>query len=315
MSEYNRPLSTLLIRDLMLEALAYEKTDLPVEKDLFNNYRYSGSQSDLFRITELLAIKHQLIEKKVNVPMQAWGATGRRLHTNSNTNFLPDEIEALYETFWLLLNQNIISPGTYGESESLPYFHITSHGLECIAEKEILPYDIDGYLERIRKIPNIDYWVKSYITEAVRCFNANCHHAATIMIGLTAEKLVIDLIDSFKTYLKNKLAILQPNGTLSITSSLDIEFSTKVDSDWKISHKYTTFQTFYDGIKNHDSDVKKCMEQSSRRVFYDYIRLIRNEVSHPNDLKKGPTETLLLLVSFTKYIEMITILTYTLRTV
>lgn len=311
-----RPLSSIIIRNLMLEALSYEQNDLGIDNDTFKKYGYRGNQGALFRITELIAIKHGLIDKVVNIPVVAWGAEGRRLYSGSNTNFTPEEIQALYEAFWLLLNQHIIAPGAYGESPALPTFHVTPHGLKCLKAKEVLPYDIDGYLAKISSIPNIDSWVETYMKEAIRCFNADCHHASTIMIGLAAEKLTIELIDAFKVYLaKHQSQTLNIRQNSGITGPLDAGFNTEVNSKMQISQKYNTFQKFYDGTNGHPQDVKDCMENSSRKVFYDYTRLTRNEVSHPNDLKKDYNETLLLFVSFIKYIDLITNLTNKLRTV
>ncbi|PLR66980.1 hypothetical protein CYJ36_17180 [Bacillus sp. UMB0893] len=54
-------LSTFVIRNLMLEALAYSGDDIDPEGNYFKLYGYSGTQSDLFRLTEGLAIKKNLI--------------------------------------------------------------------------------------------------------------------------------------------------------------------------------------------------------------------------------------------------------------
>lgn len=315
MEEVQRPLNNIIIRDLMLKALAYEGNDLGLGDDTFKNYGYRGSQGNLFKVTELLAIKYGLIEGNVSIPLTAWGTEGYRLHSGSNTNFTPDEIESLFEGFWILLNQHIIAPGAYQEIATLPYFHVTPHGLKCLAAQEILPYDIDGYLEKLNSINHVDDWVKSYLTEALRCFNANCHHAATIMIGLSAEKLTLDLIDAFTTYLQKYHANLSVIPNSSIQGQLDTTFKTQIDKIWMISQKYKTFQKFYDEITGYQQDIKDCMDASSRTVFYEYLRLTRNEVSHPNELKKDYTETMLLFVSFIKYIELITKLSYTLRTI
>ncbi|WP_219621115.1 hypothetical protein [Bacillus sp. UMB0893] len=45
----------------MLEALAYSGDDIDPEGNYFKLYGYSGTQSDLFRLTEGLAIKKNLI--------------------------------------------------------------------------------------------------------------------------------------------------------------------------------------------------------------------------------------------------------------
>lgn len=315
MADSHRPLSNLVIRDLMLQALSYEEDDLGLGDNLFKNHGYSGSQRNLYILTELLAIKQGLITRTVDIASFAWGMEGHRLYPGRNTNFMPEEIQGLFEGFWLLLNQHIIAPGAFGESETLPYFHVTPHGLTCLARSEVLPYDIDGSLQKVHSIEHIDDWVESYMAEALRCFNANCHHAATIMIGLGAEKLTINLIDAFKIYLQKHHTNLRTKTNSGITGQLDTAFTTEVDKEWMISRKYNTFQKFYDGITGYQQNVKDCMEPSSRAVFYEYLRLTRNEVSHPNDFKKEYTETMLLLISFIKYIELITKLTHTLRTI
>lgn len=312
--ERRNPLSTYVIRNLMLEVLGYTGKDIDPNEVYFKAVGYGGTQNDLFRMTEGLAIKKGLISDKIPLSNAAWGTFGHNLFELSNTNFLRVEIERLFETFSLLLNQNIIAPGMYRESAFLPFFHVTDHGLECIKQKEILPYDYDGYLSQIRNIPGIDSWVLHYITEAVQCFNSGCYNAATIMVGLSAEKIVLDLIEAFKIYLTNHKASLVTKRNFTFQGDIDTSFSTEVDRVWQISTKYKTFIKYYTGIKNHDSSITM-LDESARNTFYEYIRLIRNEVTHPADIKKDETETLLLFVSFIKYITLQTKLTSTFKNV
>jgi len=313
----SRPLSGYVLRDLMMEALAYDQTDLPVGDELFCNYNYAGSQGNLFTITEFLALKKGYIISlpEVQVRQTGWGIEGRVLYSGGNTNFMPREVQALSEAFWILLKQGIIAPGGYAESVSLPYFHVTPHGWQCIQAKEILPYDPTGYLGKVYAIPKLDQWVKSYITEATQCFNSGCHHAATIMVGLAAEKLTLDLIDAFKVYLGNHSLSFALKANVNIAGQLDQAFDTELDSNWTISHKYNTFKKYYDAIKNHKQDVVDIMEKGSMTTYREFIRLTRNEVSHPGELHREETDTLLLLTSFAKFIALVTELTQTLKTV
>lgn len=304
----NRTLSTYVIKNLMLEALSYTGNDIDPEGHFFEEYGYAGTQNDLFRLTEGLAIKKGLISNNVPQSRAAWGSHGENLFENSNTNFKVKEIERLFETFGILLNQNIIAQGMYRQSSFLPYFHVTDHGLECIKQKEILPYDFDGYLNQIRNIKDIDKWVIHYMSEAVRCFNSGCYNAATIMIGLSAEKIVLDLIEAFKDYLKNNKTTLKSKGH----GDIDTSFIAEIEKAKQISQKYTKFNDCFNKIKKHDVSLIG-VDNPTRDTFYNYIRLIRNEVSHPNDIEKNETETLLLFVSFIKYIILQTQLTSVLK--
>lgn len=304
MENERAPLSTYVIRNLMLEALSYTDTDIDPEGNYFEKYGYAGTQSDLIRLTEGIAIKKGLIQNEVVLSKSAWGCFGENLFEKSNTNFSRIEIERLFETFGILLNQNIIAPGMYRNSPFLPFFHVTDHGLECIRQRAILPYDFDGYLGQIRNIADIDNWVLHYMSESVRCFNSGCYNAATIMIGLSAEKIVLELIEAFKIYLTRNSGTLVTKSTFSFLGDLDTSFITEVDSVWQISLRYSMFLKYFNGIKNHDQSVSNILDQSARNTFYDHIRLLRNEVSHPSDIIKNETETLLLFVSFIKYITL-----------
>ena len=50
-------LSSLEIRGLLLDTLAYEEDDIDSEEKTFKMYEYQGTQADLYRLAENLAIK------------------------------------------------------------------------------------------------------------------------------------------------------------------------------------------------------------------------------------------------------------------
>ena len=52
-----RDLSSIEIRNLMLDTLAYEGADIDSEGKTFKMYGYQGAQSDLYRLMEGLAVK------------------------------------------------------------------------------------------------------------------------------------------------------------------------------------------------------------------------------------------------------------------
>lgn len=66
-------LSSLEIRGLLLNTLEYEELDIDSEGKTFKMYGYQGTQSDLYRLAENLAIKLKIIPDEIKVSGAAWG--------------------------------------------------------------------------------------------------------------------------------------------------------------------------------------------------------------------------------------------------
>lgn len=302
------------MKKLMLEALATEDENILDNKATFKKYGYSGNAHALFSLTEGLAIKKGLINNSIPLSNFAWGSSGMNLFEGRNTNFSRSEIEIMYEAFALLLNQNIIAPGIYGESPFLPSFHVTDHGHSCLKEIDILPYDYNGFLTQIKSIKNLDNWVEYYLTEAVRCFNAACYQATNIMVGLASEKITLDIIEAFEKHLIRHKSNLTAKKNFRVKNNFDKQFSSDIDSDWKISTKYKFLEEYLTNL-NLDNQIRGHIDSQARTTFNQFIRLTRNEVSHPTDIIKDETETMLLLISFVKYVKLQTDFIHKLNTI
>lgn len=300
-------LSKIKLKNLMLEVLG----DEDFCKKYTNGYSfmntYGAHQDNLFMLTEIMAIEKGLIEDKGMCTVVAWGASRENLHAENNTNLNINEIESLWEVFYILLSNNIIGPGEYGTSSSLPYFHITEHGKLCIQQRDILPYDIDGYLNKLDEIDGLNEWVRFYMHEALKCYNANCYNASTVMIGLSSEVLVEELISQFSKLLGKTRYGYEPKTSLQCGEKTIKEFfDNKIKQQTKISRKYDEFIKVFNGIKNLQEDLLNIMDASARDTFFTFLRLNRNEVSHYMEIKKDESETLLLFISFIKYCRMMT---------
>jgi hypothetical protein len=290
-----RDLSSIEIRNLMLETLNYEGEDIDSEGKTFKLYGYQGTQSDLYRLMEGLAIKRGLIKPDIPLHGAAWGGSGLMLHPHSTTNFSYSDIQSIYEQFHLLLNQGIIAPGATGNyGPNLPSFHVTGYGLKCLKEHEILPYDVDGYLEKIKNIPSISEWVEFYIKEALQCYNANCMEAAVIMLGLSSEKIIDEQIDALLGYLSRNFTI---------------EFSqmqTELSSIRLASAKFNCYKKYFDMIKDNVSDqlfkdMLPLVDRVAFQVYTNFTRITRNGLAHPSDTKMERIEVLMIFISFIKY--------------
>lgn len=293
-----RNLSSIEIRNLMLETLAYEEADIDSEGKTFKMYGYQGAQSDLFRLMEGLAVKRGLIKEKVPLRGAAWGASGFMLHPLSTTNFSRSDIKNIFEQFHLLLNQGIIAPGAVGNyGHNLPYFHVTEYGLKCLEEQEVLPYDIDGYFDKIKSIPSISEWVEFYIKEALQCYNANCMEAAVIMLGLASEKIIDEKLDALLGFLSRNF------------NTEFLQMQSELANIRMASGKFNCYKKYFDKIKNNVSDLefKKMLPTVDKVAFQTYAnftRITRNELAHPSDTKMERIEVLMIFISFIKFCQI-----------
>ncbi len=260
-------------------------------------YGYQGTQADLFRLMEGLAIKNGLIGNKIPLVKAAWGVHRVAFNPQSTTNFSHNDIQKIYEQFHLLLNRGIIAPGNIPNSPNLPYFHITDYGLKCLKEKEILPYDVDGYLERIENISGITEWVKFYIEEALQCYNANCMEAAVIMLGLSNERIINELNSALLLYLSKYY------------STEYEQMENELIKLKRASEKYDCYTKYFKSVKKYIKDLKfrnmlSLMDEIAVKSYTNFTRITRNELSHPSDIKMERIEVLMIFISFVRYCEI-----------
>jgi len=290
-------LSNLEIRNLLLETLAYEGDKIDTEGKTFKMYGYQGSQTDLFRLLNGLLIEKEIRSCKDTIYGSAWGCGSHLLYENSNINLSNNEILKVYQEFNNLLNQGIISPGAYGSyGTDLSYFHVTSFGMECIKQTDILPYDQDGYLEKLRNIDSVDEWVVFYVKEALQCFNANCVNSSMINIGLAGEVIIEELTSSFLRFIKKDAPLYEKY-------KLEIE-KLKVPISFKYK-KYLEFQKKY-LYKSKDSELSNLMsklDKSSSEIYAAFTRLNRNEFTHPNEIIMDRIKVLMFFITFVDYCE------------
>ncbi|SCY78192.1 hypothetical protein [Lysinibacillus fusiformis] len=289
-------LSNIEIRNLLLETLSYDQEDLNEDAHTFEKHYYRGNQSDLFRLFNCLLIKKGLRSNNETLHRFGWGSSMSSLRENDNISLNKNEISKLYQEFNNLIMHGVIAPGAYGNwGESLPSFHVTEYGLECIKKIEILPYDQENYLKKLLEIEGIDEWVGFYVTEALQCFNANCINSAMINIGLAGEVLVEKLISNFEAFLiKNDttLAAKYHNETKDIRS---------------ISEKYLKYVKYRKECSKKYEDLKALLpklDNPSSDIYATFTRLTRNTVAHPNEIKMDRIKVLMFFLTFVDYCEL-----------
>lgn len=296
-------LNSLEMRNLILEALAEEDTNKTPYNMTFKMYRYKGCVSDLRAIVEYLAISHGLIDKEVDFGMSAWGVPDELKIYKSNTNFNEDELNLFTEEVHLLMFQNVISPGATGNyGDDWPYFHVTKYGLKCLAQMDVLPYDQDGYLSKLCAVSSVDDWEKFYVEQSLRCYNANALESSIIMLGLAGEYLAIRLIDAMTSFLRKN------------ESALYSQFTDRLSNETKISIRYSIYEKYLKKVlkKRDESGEDKypflkslspLLDNPAKTVYATFLRLTRNEMAHPAQVKMDRIECLTLFTSYIKYCE------------
>ena len=226
--------------------------------------------------------------------MAAWGAPGDNLYYNVNTNF-KEEVNPFTEEVHLLMFQNVLSPGAQGNyGDNWPYFHMTKYGLECLKQKDILPYDPNKYMNKISNIASVDEWEKFYINQSLLCYNVGAFESSLIMLGLAGEYLAIRLIDSMDAFLlKNEQAERS-------------RFSSKLNGKTKISQRYCEYENSLGNVSKLKDPVgndkypqlktlKPSLDETAKVVYANYLRLTRNEMVHPSQLKMERIEFLIMI--------------------
>ncbi len=296
-------MTSLEMRNLIFEALAENDPKNTPDGHTFDNYGYKGCVSNLRSIVEFIAIKYGLIEKVVEIPKIAWGAQGDNPWFKKNTNFDEDNLNLFNEELYILINHNVLSPGAIGNyGDNLPYFHVTKYGLNCLENRDVLPYDSIGYMEKISAISNIDDWEKFYIEQSLKCFNADAFEAAMLMIGLAGEYLANKLIENMATFLKTREV------------SLYSIYQDALQNKRAISQKYLEYEEILGKVLNIKDDsnhykypelreFSPLLDGAAKAIYATYLRLTRNGLAHPSNLKMDRVECFTIMTCYIKYCE------------
>lgn len=296
-------MTSLEMRNLIFEALSEENPENTPNGNTFKVHKYRGTVADLRTIVEYMAIRHSLIEQKVAIPRLGWVTPGETPIYERNTNLTDENLDLFTEEVHILVNHNILSPGALGGyGDHLPYFHVTQYGLQCVENRDVLPYDPDRYLNKISSIQSIDEWEKFYIEQSLTCYNADSFEAALIMLGLAGEYLATKLVEKMDAFL------------LKNETSLQGAFQNALQNKSVISQRYAEYENILKEVLKRKDSSNQCkypdlkalsplLDGAAKAVYATYLRLTRNELAHPSGLKMDRMECLTLMTGCIKYCE------------
>jgi hypothetical protein len=176
----------------------------------------------------------------------------------------------LSDVFWELVVEGVVAPGSNSSNLQLPFYHVTSYGQRVLAATAGHPHDEDAYLTRVSGlVPMPDATVMAYLAEAVKTFRRGTPVAATVMLGIAAERVFLLVCDALLAALKD------PNEQKTFTAILE-RFPMKPKLDWA----HNKVQTI------HARRMAGWPDTATLAVMavYDLLRTQRNDLGHPRDL-------------------------------
>jgi len=178
------------------------------------------------------------------------------------------ESSLINEVIWSFIIQGLLVPGLDDSNQGWPFLRLTAYGQRCIAERQILPHDPEGYLRDFqRSVPSVDPVILEYLTEALQCFLRDLDRACAVMLGAASEKAIILLIESYAN------SIADPNRKTQVTAQIEKATS--------IFRKYEVFEKAFVNIKAHLPKQLTENADSLLRGVFDLIRNSRNDAGHP----------------------------------
>jgi len=220
-------------------------------------------------------------------------------YANSGTTYMNPQYELpqkykswIEDIIWDLIIEGIVRPGLGdGLNNGLPWYHVSEYGRAVLGNNPPQPYDPDGYLGRVRAIPNIDDVILAYLEESLKAFRIHCLLSSVITLGCASEKAILLLIDACQNSLANptdKADFIKKTDTISIKRKHD-EFQNILKS------KILTILPY---------DIKENLDNYLTGLF-SIIRAHRNDAGHPSATAIQREHLYSYLVVFPEYLEKV----------
>ena len=158
-------------------------------------------------------------------------------------------------------------------NNSPPFCHVTERGRKTLQNLSRDPANPDGYLNQTQ-LANINEISRSYIKEAVRTYNSDCHKASAVMVGAASEALILEFRD--------KIA----GSTISLTDA-----NRRKLKDWRIKTVLTEIGKILEHEKKNMQSALAERYEAYWPAFTQQIRATRNEAGHPSSIEPVTFET------------------------
>jgi hypothetical protein len=167
---------------------------------------------------------------------------------------------------------------------------LTARGRHVVESGEYEPDDAEGYLSRLRsRIPDLDELVLLYAEEALRAYQASCHLASTVMLGVASERAFQLLGEALLSWL--------PEG--------EAEGFRRTFENTRRTY-VAKFAEFRKRLEPHKPDLRNELAENmalSLDSVLDLLRVNRNDAGHPSGRRVDRDEAYINLQMFARYLE------------
>ncbi len=114
---------------------------------------------------------------------------------NLAENYERHDALKIHEIIWELLVQGVLAPGKNSLNLTLPFFHVTEYGEECLESGEIILHDYDRYLHDLEASIDepLDPIIRTYVHAAQKGFLTG-NYLATMSLLADAGSMCIDMV-------------------------------------------------------------------------------------------------------------------------
>lgn len=125
----------------------------------------------------------------------------RQARASQETYDLHEEDQSrLKHVIWDLILERVLIPGTRSPktlNDGWPCLSLTDHGRKVVAERGPVPYDPDGYLDRLKKsVGDLHPSVMQYLAESLSTFRTGNYLASVVMLGAASEMIFLELCET-----------------------------------------------------------------------------------------------------------------------
>jgi hypothetical protein len=192
----------------------------------------------------------------------------------SGQTFDRAEDQAILTQWGELFRTGLLAWGTSLGRPDPPFFHLTDQGRKALENLSRDPSNPLGYLRHLASIAAIDAVSMSYLTEALDCYVAGLFKAAAVMVGGSAESMILNLRNHIVATLKARSQ--QP--------------PTSMES-WKIKTVSEALICFFDKHKSKFPDQLRDAYEAYWSAFGLQIRTTRNDAGHPKTVDPVTPDT------------------------
>jgi hypothetical protein len=211
---------------------------------------------------------------------------------HGSEKYMPhEEREKVRQIIWELVLNGILMIGRDEFNPNFPFGSITKYGKQVLESGELLPYDPDGYLRRLKtEIPNLDPIIEDYVFESLHAYQKGLMLSCAVMLGGASEKAFLIFLETF---------------TNAMTNQSEKNRFQKLQESIKTKHKFDQTRT---KLMNIRTTLPKELSNELDFQFdgiFNLIRLARNDAGHPSGRKIERDMAFAYLLSFRIYCKKI----------